>query len=202
VKKQLGNLIKPTISLFLICAVVAAALAFTYAGTKDTIAERARLDSENARKEVLAEAEKFEAIENIDALTANNPELSIVKEAYKGYQGSSVVGYVFTVFSKGYGGDIQITIGVDKDGKITGVKIGDNSETPGLGSKASDAKFKSQLENITPKEPLKVVKGKKTKPEEIDAISGATITSKAVVKAVQAAVDAASEIGKGEGSSK
>ena len=195
-KKQLRDLIKPTISLFLICAVVTAALAFTYVGTKDVIAGRAVQDAENARKEVLSGAEAFEPIEDFGTVTASKPELSMVKEAYKAVVGGSAAGYVFSIDSKGYGGDIRITVGIDKDGKVTGVKIGDNKETPGLGSKASEAPFMSQFDNLVPKEPLKVVKGKKAKPEEIDAISGATITSKAVVKAVQAAVDAASEIKK------
>lgn len=196
------DLIKPTISLFVICLVVSAALGFTYAGTKGTIDERARLDAENARKEVLADAEKFEKVGNIDAIAKSKPELNLVQEVYKGLKGDSVSGYVFAVSSKGYGGEIKITVGIDKAGKITGVKIGENSETPGLGSKAAEEPFKSQLVNITPKEPLKVVKNSKTKPEEIDAISGATITSKAVVKAVQAAVDMAREVAKEGGSSK
>jgi electron transport complex protein RnfG len=200
VKKQLRDLLKPTISLFLICLVVSAALAFTYAGTKDIIADRARLDAENARREVLAEADRFATLENIDSITSSRPELSIVKEAYKAFKGDSVTGYVFVVESKGYGGDIQITVGINNDGKITGVKIGENNETPGLGTKASEAPFKTQFENITPQEPLKLVKGNKAGPEEIDAISGATVTSKAVVKGVQAAVDVAYEIRKEEGS--
>jgi electron transport complex protein RnfG len=202
VKKQLSDLLKPTISLFLICLIVSAALAFTYAGTKDIIADRARLDAENARREVLAEADRFEALENIDSITSKRQELNIVKEAYKAFKGDSVIGHVFVVYSKGYGGDIQITVGVNNDGKITGVKIGENNETPGLGSKASEEPFKSQFENVTPQGPLKLVKGKRAEPGEIDAISGATVTSKAVVRGVQAAVDVASEIRKGEGSSK
>lgn len=196
------DLLKPTLSLTIICLVVTAALGFTYASTSGTIAGRARLDAENARKEVLKEAEKFEKIEDISAITGGKPELEPVKEAYKALKGDAVAGYVFAASSKGYGGEIKITVGVDVTGKITGVKIGDNTETPGLGSKAAEDPFKSQLAGITPAEPLKVVKNGKAKPEEIQAISGATITSKAVTKAVQAAVDMAAVLNKEGGSSK
>lgn len=190
------DLIKPTISLTVICLVVSVALGFTHSITGAAIDERARIDAENARKEVLADADKFEKLENIDGIINGRPELAPVKEVYKALKGDSVSGHVFTVSSKGYGGEIVITVGIDSNGKITGVKIGQNSETPGLGSKAAEEPFISQFFNITPKEPFKVVKGVKSKDEEINAISGATITSKAVVGAVQAAVDMAAEIAK------
>jgi len=69
---------------------------------------------------------------------------------------------------------------------------------PGLGAKAKDKPFISQFEGIAPKEPLTVVKNAKTKVEEINAISGATITSRAVTKAVQAALDVNAELDKAE----
>jgi electron transport complex protein RnfG len=198
VKKQVRDLIKPAVSLVVICIVVSAALAFTNAITTDKIKERADLDAESAKAEVLSDADRFETVEGLDELVAQNPALDIIKEAYRGFKADTLQGYVFQVSSKGYGGDISVTVGIDKDGKITGVRIGENKETPGLGAKAAEPRFKSQLENIVPGGLLKVVKGEKTKPEEIEAISGATITSKAVVKAVQAAVDAVSAIaGKG-----
>jgi electron transport complex protein RnfG len=195
----LGDMVKPTISLFVICAVIAAALAFTYVGTKDVIAQRADMDAENARKEVLSDAERFETVEGLEDVIAARPELAMVKKAYAGMKGDTVAGYVFEVDSKGYGGVIKLTIGIDVSRKITAVRIGDNNETPGLGSKAKEAPFISQFDGRVPGGPLKVVKGGGTKPEEIDAISGATITSKAVVAAVQAAVDTASELMKKEG---
>ena len=195
-------MLKPTISLFVICVAVAAALAFTYSGTKDTITARAEREAENARKEVLPEAERFEVLKDISALAGSKPEFNAIKDAYKGFKGESLAGYVFSVESKGYGGIIKISVGIDTTGRIAGVKIGENNETPGLGAKAAEAPFISQFKNLKPAEELKAVKKGKTKPEEIDAISGATITSRAVVKAVQAAVEMASEINKtnGEGS--
>ncbi len=195
----MGDLLKPTLSLFIICAVVTAALAFTFVGTRDAIADRAAQDAENARIEVMSGVDGFEAVDGLNGMIAGNPELSIVKEAYKALKGSSVEGYVFSIYSKGYGGDIKITVGVNMEGKVTGIKIGDNTETPGLGSKATEEPFLSQFDNLFVKEPLRVVKGTKSKTEEINAVSGATITSKAVVKAVQAACDTAAMLVEKEG---
>jgi len=189
-------MLKPTISLFVICVAVAAALAFTYLGTKDAKSLREELETKNTMKEVLPEAEKFEPIKDINALAGSRTDYSIIKDAYKGFKEKSLAGYVFLVESKGYGGIIKISVGIDTTGRIAGVKIGENNETPGLGAKAAEEPFISQFKGLTPAEKLKVVKNEKTKPEEIEAISGATITSKAVVRAVQAAVEMASEINK------
>ena len=189
-------MLKPTISLFVICVAVAAALAFTYLGTKDAKSLREELETKNTMKEVLPEAEKFESIKDISALAGSRPDFSIIKDAYKGFKEKSLAGYVFLIENKGYAGIIKISVGIDKTGKITGVKIGENNETPGLGAKAAEEPFISQFKGLTPAEKLKVVKNGKTKPEEIEAISGATITSKAVVGAVQAAVEMASKINK------
>jgi len=190
----LRSIIKPAIILFVICLVVAASLALTHAITKDKIAERAAIDAENARREVLADADSFSRVENIEEYINENQELDIVKEVYKGVKNNTSVGYVFLVVTKGYGGDMEVTVGINNKGEITGVKIGNNSETPGLGRKVTEDAFTSQFSGFAPSEPLQVVKRKKAKKEEIEAISSATISSRAVTKAVQAAVDMASQL--------
>jgi electron transport complex protein RnfG len=199
VKKQVRDIFKPAFVLFLICLVVTAALAFTYVGTKEVIAQRIAIDEENARKEVLPEADGFEVVEGFENETS---EVGMVKEAFKGLKAETLVGYVFAVDSKGYGGDMRVIVGITPDGEITGVKIGENNETPGLGSKAAEEPFISQFLNIKPEGPLKVVKKNKTTDEDIDAISGATTTTKAVVYSVQAALDMVAEISKEGGNSK
>ncbi|HOM03192.1 MAG TPA: RnfABCDGE type electron transport complex subunit G [Acetivibrio sp.] len=193
------DIVKPTVVLLLICSIVTLALAFTNTLTKDKIDEAARIEEDNAKREVLALAESFEEIQALDAIVNRNEALSPVKKAFVGLKGEDVVGRVFITETKGYGGTIKITVGIDSEGTITKVKIGDNNETPGLGAKAKDEPFISQFENIAPKERLTVVKNKKSKDEEINAISGATITSKAVTKAVQAALDVNAELEKAEG---
>lgn len=185
---------KPAISLLLICAVITAALAFTNAITIDQIKVSEASAAKEAMEAVLSSADRFEAIESLDGISEDKPGLITLNEAYNGFKGDALEGYVFQVVTKGYGGDINVTVGVNKDGQITGVNVGNNSETPGLGKKAEDPQFKSQMEGIVPNGPLVIVKSAKSKPEEIEAISGATITSTAVVKAVQAAMEAFSAI--------
>ncbi|NSW89647.1 MAG: RnfABCDGE type electron transport complex subunit G [Firmicutes bacterium] len=192
----MGSILKPATVLFLVCLIVTCGLALTYNLTKDKIGERAALDAENARKEILSDADSFMKVENIEDIAEHRTELKLIKEAYVGLKAEKELGYVFLVVNKGYGGDISVMVGVDKSRKVTGVKIVKHSETPGLGSKATDKAFLSQLVDITPKEGLKVVKGQKGKPEEINAVSGATVTSKAVVGAVQAALDMSVELDK------
>ncbi|MCX7922834.1 MAG: RnfABCDGE type electron transport complex subunit G [Clostridia bacterium] len=196
------DIVKPAIVLVIVCIVVSVCLAFTYSVTRDKIEERARVAAESARKEVLSEAKTFEKVDGIEQIIKAKPEFDVVIEAYRGLNDNGLEGYVLAVETKGYGGIIKITVGVDNGGKVSGVKIGENNETPGLGTKAKDEPFMSQLVGLLPKEPLTVVKAKKTKPEEIEAISGATITSKAVVKAVQAAVGISEELAKKEGGQK
>jgi len=193
----LKDIVKPAVVLFIICFAVSAALALTYSATREKIAERASIDAENAKREVLQKARSFKAVD-INELVKGNSQSDIVREAYVGLNGSKVEGYVFSTVTKGYGGDINIIVGVDMDGRVTGVKVGDNKETPGLGTKASEKPFLSQLVDIIPTGEFVIVKTKKTKPEEVEAISGATITSRAVVKAVQAAVSTAAELKKNE----
>lgn len=186
------DIAKPAITLFAICVIVTVCLAFTFSITKETIDGRAAVDAENARKAVLVEAEKFSKLESAEP--GNNAVY--VKEAYQGQKGDTPVGYVMMVTSKGYGGAIEVVVGVDAKGSVSGIKIGSNNETPGLGSKAKEAPFLSQFDALSPKEALKVIKGKKAKAEEIEAISGATITSRAVTEAVQTALNMAAELAK------
>ena len=191
------DIIKPTIVLFLICTIVTLALALTNYATKDAIASQVRLQEESARKEVFSDAEEFEEIQDLESVMGKkNEDERLVKKAYNSLKDGEVIGRVYSVESKGYGGVISIAVGIDDSGKTKGVKIVSHSETPGLGSKAKDEPFISQLVGISPKEPLTVVKVGGSKEEEIDALSGATISSKAVVKAVQAAIDIDSEIKK------
>ena len=186
------DMIKPSLVLFLVCLFVTAALALTYNITKDTIKARAAADAESARKEVLADAETFIQVDEaqIMSIIEKNPELDVAKEVFEGMKENQTIGYVFSVTNKGYGGEIDVIVGIDAAGMITGIKIVEHSETAGLGSKVTEDTFLSQLVGITPERALKVVKNKgSNNDEDIVAVSGATISSKAVVGAVQAALD-------------
>ena len=96
-------------------------------------------------------------------------------------------GYVVTVTDKeGYGGDIQITVGVTKDGTVSGVSILSISETAGLGMRATEAQFQEQYVGKNTDKFYVSKDGGEGEP--IDAISGATITSRAFTGAVNTAI--------------
>ena len=95
-------------------------------------------------------------------------------------------GYVITTTDKdGYGGDIQVSVGIQSDGTVTGVSFLSLSETAGLGMKAKEDSFSSQFAGKQV-ESFEVTKTGATSDNQIDAISGATITSSAVTSAVNA----------------
>lgn len=167
--------------LFLICAVAALLLSVTNNITEPVIKERNIQANNESRKEVLKEAEEFKQLDNVKA--------NLVEEVYEGLKGDEVVGYTIKTVPKGYGGKVEVMIGISQDGKITGVKVGNHSETPGLGSKASEPTFKDQFNGKSTEKPLMVVKGSASNDNDIAAISGATITSNAVTSGVNAAIN-------------
>ena len=103
-------------------------------------------------------------------------------------QDGNLLGYVFNVVShEGYGGDIAFSMGVTTDGVLNGYSITSISETAGLGMKANEDAFMSQFQDI-PAEALTVTKQTAASETEIEAISGATITSNAVTNGVNAGI--------------
>lgn len=193
VEKKLRDIIKSGLILCVISLTVALTLAFTYSATKDTIELRKLEKAEEARGLVMSYAESFEKVENLDLSS------SMVKAVYNGIADGNVVGKVFEVEGSGYGGPIQITVGIDNEGRITGINIGDNTETPGLGQKITREDFLNQFKGISSEKSLKAVKNPSDKEEEIHIASGATVSSEAVVDAVQAAMDLNREIISGKG---
>lgn len=182
---KMRNKMKPTISLVVICFVIAFCLAYVNSLTQDKIVERITLKAEEQRKQVLPEADSFKKIENWQGKDASG----YIREVYAAYAGQKLIGYVLSAAPKGYGGEIQVTVGIASNQTISGVRIGDNKETPGLGSKASEGSFINQYLNKSVKNVFKVVKIKPSADNEIQAISGATITSKAVTAAVQSSAE-------------
>lgn len=100
----------------------------------------------------------------------------------------TVIGYVITSHSDdSYGGTVELSVGIKEDGTISGVEFLQISDTPGLGLKAKEPKFKDQY-NGKNAEALTVTKSGNAGDSEINAISGATITSRATTNAVNAAL--------------
>lgn len=173
-------ILKLGLTLFGICAVAALVLGITNNITAPVIEARNIQASNESRKIVLPDADKFKQLEGISS--------DMVIEVYEGIKDGQVIGYTIKTSSKGYGGTIESMVGISKDGKITGVDIGNHSETPGLGSKATEYTFKSQYLDKDSSNTLLVVKGSVKNDNEISAISGATITSNGVTSGVNAAM--------------
>lgn len=173
-----SEILVPALILTTICLIAAVAMAATYEITKPIIAERERTEQEEARKKVLPLAQDFTQLELV------NPS-PLVKSLWKG--GSA--GYVVTISPVGYGGPISLTVGIDTQGSVTGLHFGTNTETPGLGTKMKDPAFAKQFIGYKKRPPeLRVTKNGAKALGEIDALSGATITSRAVTLGVQTAL--------------
>ena len=131
----------PIIVLVLICVVMSGLLALTNSATAPIIAEAERKANEEARLEVLPQADSFLQVEQ-----AGLPEA--VREVYQAQNGA---GYTFSITTQGYGGKntLKMAVGIDMDGKITGVKVLSHKETAGLGSKiAADEGFYGQFPGL------------------------------------------------------
>ena len=168
------DMLKPVVVLFLICLLTTAALAGTNALTKDIIAENARAEEVAARQRVLPEAVDFREqdtyVEGLDASGA-------------------VAGYVFVTETKGYGGTIRVMTGIDISGTVTGVSILEHSETVGLGANTAKPAFTDQYKKAAPEGGFQVVKGAASADREISAVTSATISSRAVTRAVNDALE-------------
>jgi electron transport complex protein RnfG len=181
--------------LLLVCAVAAASLGYTNAVTYDKIQEQAVIANDEARKAVLPGVDAFEKMDD-DTFSAlkSNEKYSNITEIYTAKAAGIVAGYTIKVTPKGYGGAIDVVVGITADGSLQGIKVGNNSETPGLGKNAATPKFQDQFVGKTWNSAINVIKNGTPKDNEIAAISGATITSRAVTAGVNQALEAAKEL--------
>ncbi|MEG0075235.1 MAG: RnfABCDGE type electron transport complex subunit G [Eubacterium sp.] len=180
------NVIRLALILFIITAVASTLLALTNFVTKDIIAERNDQANTVARQAVLQDADKFEQVDAIENLakTALPTDYESIAEAYIGYKGDKIVGYTIKTTPSGYGGEVEILTGISINGKVTGITILNQNETPGLGAKSTDPVFQEQFKDKDAKKEITVVKGGTASDNQIVAITGATITSKAVATGV------------------
>ena len=168
-KKSFNEIIKPVLVLVCICLVVTALLAYINSVTSPIIAKADQEKTEQAMSEVLTEADGFEKLE-----IENLPDR--VTEVYTANNGS---GYVFMLTTKGYGGDMKLICGMKTDGTIEQCKTLSHAETSGLGSKTAEDPYRNQY------------CGKNSDTlSEVDAITGATISSTAYKNAIEDAFKA------------
>ncbi len=172
--------------LTLVCLISALALALVNDLTEDRIAEQKRLAKLRAVKEVLPR----DASQEVSSVPEWKEKDGTAKEIYLGNKGGQMVGVAFTSVGEGYGGFITIMMGVAPDGKVTGIEIIEHLETPGLGANIESPElFKDQFKGKNPPEgKLVVVKAGMAKEEnkdwEIEALTGATVSPRGVVQAV------------------
>lgn len=181
------DMFKLGLNLLIISAVAALLLALTNSVTASTIAQRNEQANAEARKLVLESAQDFEQVK--DAKTDNSKGVE-VSEIYEAKDASgNTVGYTLKVLPSGYGGTIELMVGIDSaKGQVSGINVVSNSETAGLGAKSTDPEFSDQYKGKPLKE-LSVLKNGTPGDTEIKAISGATITSTAVTNGVDAAIE-------------
>ena len=181
------DMFKLGLNLFIISPVAALLLALTNSVTSSTIAQRNEQANAEARKLVLESAQDFEQVKDVKTDNSKGVEVSEIYEA-KDASGNTV-GYTLKVLPSGYGGTIELMVGIDSaKGQVSGINVVSNAETAGLGAKSTDPEFSDQYKG-KPLEELSVLKNGTPGDTEIKAISGATITSTAVTNGVDAAIE-------------
>ncbi len=187
----MNKIVKNALILTAITLVSGLLLGGVYEITKEPIQASKEKAKQEAYKSVMSDAEEFEPDNSFDEKKA---EKILEKNKINGCYLSEVavgkdksgkeIGYVITSTSKeGYGGEIQISVGVSMDGTVTGIEILSINETAGLGMQATEPAFKKQFENVKTDK----FEVKKDNPKgNVDALSGATITTRAVTNAVNA----------------
>ena len=173
----------PTISLFLISLVVTALLALTDNVTAKKIAENEAQSKQESMFAVVEDAKDFDELE-ADVL-------------YLGKDDSgNTVGYAISTSTQGYGGQVKVMTGIDTEGNIVGVDVFYNDdETPGLGKNTSNESFRDQYKGLSAYENIMVSKDFSSVVDDsttgntqtVDAVTSATISSRAVTKAVNEA---------------
>lgn len=184
------NVIKDAMILFAITLVAGLLLGVVYDVTKAPIAAQEEKAKTEACRNVFETAASFEAYEGFDAASASAvlteagiTAVDINEVMYAKDASGADIGYVITVTDhEGYGGDIQFTMGLTKEGVLNGISLLSIAETPGLGMKAEDVVVPQFVNKQV--ESFSVTKTGSADDSQIDAISGATITTNAIVNGV------------------
>ncbi len=172
------GMLKTGIFLFVVAAISGILLAFTQSLTAPVIAQNQLNAEMEAQKEVLPSKAFADITSTKDGKTLN----------YKvGFDNKDqVTGAVFKVSPKGFGGVINIIVGVNTEGKVLSYKILSLNETPGLGNKLKSKEFETNMKNLLTSDKQPVFKVKKDG-GDVDAITAATISSRAFCTGVREA---------------
>lgn len=187
-KNDIQAMLKEAGILFAITLIAGLLLGFVYELTKEPIRQQEEKAVQEACQAVFADAEHFEELDAYTPSADTAQKLAdtgiTIGTVYEAQDASGTqLGYVIqTTTSEGYGGNIVLYVGIRLDGTVNDISILSISETPGLGMKAGDV-LVPQFHNKNVKS-FAYTKTGSTSDSEIDAISGATITTKAVTNAV------------------
>lgn len=183
--------INPVITLTVICLIVSLLLGLTNFITKDKILETELKNQNAAMARLVPQAESFSEIDCSFELPEAVNSFCVASGNVSGNK--TDIAYIITTSLKGYGGDISVMTAVSPDITVIGVEILSLSdETPGLGQNAGKSEFYSQFSGLK-KDIILVKNSAKSENNEINAVTGATITSTAVKNAVNSALSAADE---------
>jgi Na+-translocating ferredoxin:NAD+ oxidoreductase subunit G len=157
------EMVRYGLTLSVICAAASASLAAVNSATKPKIIEQAKAEEEASLRDVLPGGEKFEPVRSGEEVVY-----------YKAFDNSGkMIGVAFKAQGKGYSSTIETMVGMTSDGNIQVIKILSQNETPGLGAQVSESKFTDRFS------------GKNTSDlNGVEAITGATISSRAVINSV------------------
>ena len=188
-----NTILKDALILIVITLIAGGLLGLVYEVTKKPIANQQEKAKQEAYKAVFEDADLAEALKEQGFEAQKINEIMEAKDA-----SGETLGYAVNVTtSEGYGGDITFSMGVQLDGTLNGISILSISETAGLGMNATKDEFKNQFSDKNA-EAFEVTKAGASDENEINAISGATITSKAVTGGVNAGICAFNYVKEGE----
>ena len=193
----MSKIIKNALILMAITLVAGLALGFVYDITKEPIAEQEQKAKAEAYEAVFPDAATLETIPAIEDVTADAREVldakgltqeDILEVMLAKDDAGNTLGVVMNITThEGYGGDINFSMGIQKDGTVNGIQILSISETAGLGMKAAEEDFYGQYAGKKV-DSFNYTKTGASADNEINAISGATITTNAVTNGVNAGI--------------
>lgn len=168
------NYLKISLALLVTAALSGMLLSLANIAAKSKIEENQRQAVEEGIRSIEPSAQTIEEIDS---------------DIFELKKGGSKIGYAFLTQGQGYQGPIKILCGVDSQFEsILGIEIIESTETPGLGARINESWFKKQFAQLNVKGLITYVKGKPQRSNEVEAITGATVSSKAVVDILNKAV--------------
>lgn len=180
----MNNSLKMIVVLAAVSLLSAASLVFVYNYAQPQIAENQRAELEEAIFKVLPDARAYETIGR------DGEEIYVGKDA-----AGRVIGYAVLAKGAGYQGEIRLIAGLDPGmGRIFGIEVLESVETPGLGGLINEEGFKAKFKNLLATPQINLVKETPTRPNEVQAITGATVSSNAVVNVLNDKIEKAREL--------